>query len=173
MKIMIKQLAIIAIIITSIYAQFPGDPRDPGDHRDHGMQGDSKDHGIGRREKIEELRIWKMTTFLDLSTEQAMQFFPILKDHEKKMFKIMKKQQEEMQALSEKCSDENYNPSDKEIEELMTQWNKVGKQLEEEKTNFVLNDLNFLTNQQKVKYIVFDSRFKSHLLRALREHKQK
>lgn len=170
MKIMIKQLAIIAIIITSIYAQCTGVPGDPGDH---GMQGDSKDHKIGRREKIEELRIWKMTTFLDLSTEQAMQFFPILKDHEKKMFKIMKKQQEDMQAISEKCSDENYNPSDQEIEELMTRWNKVGKQLEKEKTNFVLNDLDFLTNQQKVKYIVFDSRFKSHLLRALREHKQK
>ena len=172
MKLSIKQLIFGILLITGLFAQFPGDPNDrpepgmpPGEPGQRG--------GFGRRERIEEIRIWKMTNYLDLTTEQAVQFFPVLKEHEARMFAIIDKQQEVLAKLVEKCNDAKYDPSDKDVAEILTTYEKFDVQLKNEKSDFVKNKLGFLSNQQKVKYIVFDSRFKSHLLRALKEQNEK
>lgn len=172
MRKMIQQILFSILLISGLFAQFPGEPND---HMEPSMPaGEKGDRGrFGRRERIEEVRIWKMTNYLDLSTDQAIQFFPELKEHEARVAVIFDKQQKILTNLKEKCNDENYNPSDKEIVEILKTYETFDEQLKNEKSDFVKNKLGFLTNKQKVKYIVFDSRFKSHLLRALKEHNKK
>lgn len=171
MRLPIKQIIIGMILIIGAYAQFPGDPND---RPEPGMPpGEPGSMGFDRREKIEEIRIWKMTTYLDLTTDQAVKFFPLLKEHEARMYSIIEKQQKATEELINKCQDEKYNPSDKEIVDFFNIYEKFDAKVKKEKSDFVKNKLEFLTNQQKVKYIVFDSRFKSHLLQALKEHNRK
>ena len=124
----------------------------------------------GRRERIEELRIWKMTEFLDLSPEQAENFFPVLKEHDEKIFTLVKEKKDLLEELYHESKSEDYHPSDEEISQVLNKLNKIDLKIETEKRRFIKENLNFLTNQQRVKYLLFDSRFKSHLLRALREH---
>ncbi len=162
MKIQFKIIILSLILFSSItYAQFP-----------RNSKGKSGWRNSGRREKIEELRIWKMTSFLDLTTEQAIKFFPSLKNHDDKVFKLIKNQHKYLNEISEKCVKEDYDPSDKDVLSIYKKMEKIKRKIEEEENDFIQNKLDYLTNQQKVKYIVFDSRFKSHLLRALREHQQ-
>lgn len=125
----------------------------------------------GRRERIEELRIWKMTEFLDLSPEQAEKFFPALKKQDKKNRKIFKEHKNLMEEMYEKSQKENFDPSDEDVVKILNTMDKLDRNMKKSQREFIENDLDFLTNQQKVKYIIFDSRFKSHLLNALREHK--
>lgn len=166
-----RQIVIALFLVTGLFAQFPGDPND---RPEPGMPPDEpRQRNFDRREKIEELRIWKMTNYLNLSSEQAIRFFPILKEHEDRMFTIIDSQRDLLEKLIEQCNDDNYNPTDKEITEILETHEKFDSQIKQEKADFVKNKLDFLSNQQKVKYIVFDSRFKSHLLRALKEHNQK
>jgi hypothetical protein len=156
----LKTFLIFVILAANIYGQFPGNPGPPPE--ENGRRFD-------RREKIEELRIWKMTSFLDLSTDQAVKFFPLLKEHEEKIFKIIQQHHSEVEKITQKCIQEDYNPTDKELNDLIDAWEKNDIRIKKAQSEFVKKDLDFLTNQQKLKYIIFDSRFKSHLLRALKE----
>ncbi len=155
MKIKAHHLLIIILMLFSFAAaQFP---------RHHDM-GD-KD----RREKIEELRIWKMTEFLDLTPEQAEKFFPLLKEHDKQTYRIVREHHKLLRDLYDKTKEEDYNPSDREIEKIIKEMREIDDKIKTENLKFI-QEIDFLTNRQRVKYIVFDSRFKSHLLKALREH---
>ena len=157
MKIKFNQIIILMLILVSFtFAQF----RD-GDKR----------MDKGRRERIEELRIWKMTEFLDLSPEQAEQFFPALKKQDKKNYKIIKEHKALMDEMYKKSQKANFNPSDEDVVKILDKIDHVDRYMKKSQREFIENNLDFLTNHQKVKYIIFDSRFKSHLLNALRGQK--
>jgi len=155
MKIKTSQLLIIILIFFSLAtAQFP---------RHHDKWDKDK------REKIEELRIWKMTEFLDLTPSQAEKFFPLLKEHDKRTFRIIRQKHKLLRDLYGKTKEEDYNPSDQEVDKILEEMRGIDDKIKTENLTFI-KEIDFLTNRQRVKYIVFDSRFKSHLLKALKEH---
>ncbi len=153
-----KIIGMLLLINSLVFAQFPGD----GPRRRPLMR--------ERHEKIEKLRIWKMTEFLDLTTEQAGKFFPALKELDEKTSDLFDKRYKLMDDILEKSKQKEYNPSDKELEKILKKLDQYDKKIKEIKMTFVREELDYLTNQQKVKYLVFDIKFKSHLIRALRDH---
>ena len=157
MKIKFNQIIILMLVFVSFtFAQFHDNDRRMDECR---------------REQIEELRIWKMTEFLDLTPEQAEKFFPALKKQDKKIHKIFKERKKIIGEIYKKSQNVNYNPSDEDIIKLLDNLQVLENKKKHADRKFIENKLEFLTNQQKVKYIIFDSRFKSHLLNALRQHK--
>ena len=120
-----------------------------------------------RREQMESLRIWKMTEFLDLTPEQAKRFFPRLKEYEARIHENMNKQRDIMKKIYELGKDKDYKATDKEVKEYAWQLANLEKDIAEQKAKFVIDIGDVLTENQQLKFIVFDNRFRNRLMRSI------
>ncbi len=120
-----------------------------------------------RRDKMEQLRIWKMTEFLDLTTDQATEFFPLIRQHEKKILKFHNQQREIMQEINDKINNENYKPTEQEVNLIIDKIGNTERKILKERSIFLKSLNKVLTKEQQLRVIVFESRFKRHLMRAL------
>jgi Spy/CpxP family protein refolding chaperone len=116
----------------------------------------------GRRERLETMRIWKMTEFLDLSTEQSEKFFPMLREFEENVREEQKKQRK---LISEIYTD--YTPTESDVEKLISQLADSERNIINTKEKFIISLSEVLTPEQQIKYIVFDIRFRSDLVKSL------
>jgi len=122
-----------------------------------------------RRERLETLRIWKMTEFLDLSSEKSAAFFPKLKDFEKYIRSKQEKQRELMQEITEKINESDYSPNKSDVKKLTHQLAEIEKDIIDQKEEFI-NDLStVLTPEQQLKYIIFENRFRRNLMKTLNQ----
>lgn len=122
-----------------------------------------------RRERLKTLRIWKMTEFLDLSSEQSTAFFPKLKDFEKYIRSKQKKQRELIQEITEKINESDYSPKRSDVKKLIHQLAEIEKDIINQKEEFI-NDLStVLTPEQQLQYIVFENRFRRKLMKTLNQ----
>ncbi len=127
------------------------------------------DHNPERRERLETLRIWKMTEFLDLSSEQSAAFFPKLKDFEKYIRSKQKKQGELMQEITEKINKSDYSPNKSDVKKLTHQLAEIEKDIITQKEEFINNLSTVLTPEQQLKYIIFENRFRRNLMKTLNQ----
>ncbi len=122
-----------------------------------------------RRERLKTLRIWKMTEFLDLSSEQSTAFFPKLKDFEKYTRSKQKKQRELIQEITEKINESDYSPKRSDVKKLIHRLAEIEKDIINQKEEFI-NDLStVLTPEQQLQYIVFENRFRRKLMKTLNQ----
>lgn len=133
-----------------------------------------------RVEQMEALRIWKMTEFLDLDTEQSTQFFPRLKEHENIIHEIQKKQRDMMTEIYKEIDKEDSQISQADIKTYAHKMAEAEKEIVKEKERFINSLGDILTEKQQAKFIVFENRFRNRLMRSLnmphddeRSHKRK
>jgi len=120
-----------------------------------------------RREQMEALRIWKMTEYLELSTEQSAQFFPRLKEFEDILHESQNKQRDIMKSIYELLKDENFTPSEQEVKNYAKQLADLEKEISDKKEAFIINIGDVLREDQQLKFIVFDNRFRNRLMRSI------
>jgi len=127
-----------------------------------------------RREQMEALRIWKMTEFLELTSDQSTRFFPRLREMEAGIRKNLDKQRDIMIEINKQTEDPNYKANPADVKKYAHHLAELEKEIVTDKENFILNCADVLTTQQQLKFIIFENRFRNRLMRSLSrsdEHK--
>jgi len=134
----------------------------------------------GRMEQMEALRIWKMTEFLDLNPDQSAQFFPLLKQHEKLIRENQDKQRGMMAEIYEMVNNKDTRINSADVKKYAKKLAELEKDIVNQKESFILSLGDVLTENQQMKFIVFENRFRNRLMRSLyqphgpeRPHKRK
>jgi hypothetical protein len=147
-KIIMAGLALILLSSSLIYAQGPGGPPER------------------RREKLQDLAIWKMLEVLDLSQEQTDKFLPALRE--------MQKQEARLQEERKKMFDEleramTQGGGEKEVRQIISQVRQLGRQGEEIRERFFTQAESILTIQQLGRLVLFQDRFERRMRETMRE----
>ena len=122
------------------------------------------------RERMEMMKMWKMTEYLDLSEEQAEKFFPMYRTLSKEL-EEMSIQQREVMMNKKEILDGDKEIQGKEINKIVQNASEVEKKKIDKKQEFIEGLDDVLTARQKAKYVVFEIRFKTQLRDAIR-HKR-
>lgn len=154
-------ILMVTLFVVSGYCQEEFPPPSP--------EGDMPFHKPAR-ERMEMMKIWKMTEFLDLSEEQAEKFFPRYKALSKELEEMSKQQREVMMAIKEILKGDK-EIQGKEIDKIVQKASEIEKKKIDKKQEFIEGLGDVLTARQKAKYIVFEIRFKNQLREAIR-HKR-
>jgi hypothetical protein len=150
---------LIAIFLTSIFAQEQMDKVD-------------RDKMEIRKERMEQLNnqrqstmIGVQTTYLNLSTEQAEQFFPMQNEYKNKVNEVQKKYRKKVADLRMKTKDAAKFDVDKAI--------KLQKEMKDQlavlEANFLKKTVNVLSNEQRTKLVFQQEKLKSQMAKLLEE----
>jgi len=123
------------------------------------------------RRDIENMRIWKMTQFLELSTEQSTKFFPIFNDFQSKREKFEEEQGEMMRRLGELVESEEEHES--EIKRLMSGLVKNRERMVSRQDEFRREAGKVLSLKQQAKLIIFEERFRREMHRMIEDIKMR
>lgn len=156
------RIAILTIIfLTSIFAQ-------------EQMDKVNRDKMEIRKERMEQLNnqrqstmIGVQTTYLNLSTEQAEQFFPMQNEYKNKVNEVQKKYRKKVADLRMKTKDAAKFDVDKAI--------KLQKEMKDQlavlEANFLKKTVNVLSNEQRTKLVFQQEKLKSQMAKRAFEEK--
>jgi len=147
-KMALAALALILLSSSLICAQGPGGPPER------------------RKEKLQDLAIWKMLEVLDLSQEQTDKFLPALREMQKQEARL---QEERKKMLDELERAMTQGGSEKEVRQIISQVRQLGKQGEEIRERFFTQAESILTIQQLGRLVLFQDRFERRMREMMRE----
>jgi len=113
------------------------------------------------RRDIENMRIWKMTQYLELSTEQSTKFFPIFNDFQRKREALEEERGEMMRRLGELVESEEEHES--EIKRLMSGLAKNRERMVSRQDEFRREAAKVLSLKQQAKLVLFEEHFKREI----------
>lgn len=122
-----------------------------------------------RRKRMEKFRTWKMTEYLDLTPDQSQQFFPRLNQYEKKIHQNHREIKKLVMEINDKFDNENYKPTEKDYQHYLDRFMKIEKRRLEHKKEFLENVDSILSTEQKIKFLIFDDKFKHDIMLKLRK----
>jgi Spy/CpxP family protein refolding chaperone len=117
------------------------------------------------RKDIENMRIWKMTQYLELSTEQSTKFFPLFNDFQRKREKLEGERGEMMRQLGELVDSESVSES--KIKKLMSDLAKNQQKMFELPQEFRREAGEVLTTRQQAKLVLFEEWFREEIRRMV------
>ncbi|HPC36645.1 MAG TPA: hypothetical protein P5268_06380 [Candidatus Marinimicrobia bacterium] len=120
-----------------------------------------------RREKMETLRIYKMTEFLALTPEQSEKFFPKLKQYEDNVRKMQHQQRQLVQEIDQITQNTDTTITESDVKKYLRAIAQIEKDIISEKEKFISGLSSILTPSQQLKYMIFDNRFRRHLMKSL------
>jgi len=126
-------------------------------------------HGMdkNRRQKLENLRIWKMTEFLDLSSEQSTVFFPKLHEYEKAIRKKQGERNRLLREMFEKSEKPDFQPTSEEVRKTARRLVEIDMDIIKLKEQFILSISDVLTPVQQMRYMYFETQFRECLMQTL------
>ena len=149
-----KQLLILSIFLTSIFAQGQMQRKNAEDMEKMEM----------RKKRMEQLQNQKestmigiQTNYLNLSPEQAQQFFPMQKEYKDQVREAQKKYRDKVGKLRSKAKDISKFDVDTAIKYQLEMKEEVAR-LESE---FLRNTTSVLSNEQRTKLVFQEERMKS------------
>jgi len=153
-----RNILLAAIFFTSIFAQGQMDQRNMSD----------EDKMEVRKKRMEQLQNQKestmigiQTNYLDLSPEQAQQFFPMQKKYKDLVREAQKQYREKVGKLRSKAKDASKFDVDTAIKYQLEMKEEIAK-LESE---FLKNTTSVLSNEQRAKLVFKEERMKSEALK--------
>ena len=121
-----------------------------------------------RREQLESLRIWKMTEFMELTSEQSTVFFPKLHEFEQSLREQQKQQEILLKKIHGRLDNREQEFTQAEVDQLIIDLMKLQKHILEKRQKFMQSLESDLRPEQQAKYIIFESQFKHRLMRMMR-----
>lgn len=118
---------------------------------------------------IEEVRIWRITQELDLTSEQATQLFPKLHEF-RKVERDFRKQR--MQLLSEMRILLHRGASNQEIRNVVEQYRAVHIKKIEQEVKSLKEVEKILTPVQQAKFLIFEDEFTREILDMIKHIKK-
>ncbi len=131
----------------------------------HGQESDSRDP----REIIEKVRIYRLTKELDLSTEQAIEFFPKLNELQKIDNEFREQRREILVHLKELLGT---GAPDNEITESLGAYERILRDRVECEINKMREIRTMLTPSQQAKYLIFQDEFEREIREMIKEVKR-
>ena len=157
-----KQLLILSIFLTSIFAQGQMQRKNADDMKKMEL----------RKKRMEQLQDQKestmigiQTNYLDLSPEQAQKFFPMQKEYKDLVREAQKLYREKVGKLRSKAKDVSNFDVDTAIEYQLEMKKEVAK-LESE---FLKNTSSVLTNEQRARLVYQEEKLKSEAAKRMAE----
>jgi len=121
----------------------------------------------GPENRLEMLRIWKLTEFLGLDQDQAAQFYPALQAHREAMRGIDSSVVNLHKSIFQQVNQGDVSP------QQVVEWRQELLALQQKKVAqeqaFLKSLPQYLTPEQQAKYLVFEWRFQQMLRNAIRE----
>ena len=155
-----KQLLILSIFLTSVFAQAQMQRKNAEDMEKMEM----------RKKRMEQLQNQKVSTmiglqtnYLDLSPEQAQKFFPMQKEYKDLVRKVQKQYREKVGKLRSKTKDVSKFDVDTAIKYQLEMKEELAK-LESE---FLKNSSSVLSNEQRTKLVFQEERMKSEAVKRV------
>ena len=155
-----KQLLILSIFLTSMFAQGQLQRKNAEDIEKMEM----------RKKRVEQLQNQKestmiglQTNYLDLSPEQAQQFFPMQKEYKDQVREAQKQYREKVGKLRSKAKDVSKFDVDTAIKYQLEMKEELAK-LESE---FLKNTTSVLSNEQRTKLVFQEERMKSEIAKRV------
>jgi hypothetical protein len=149
-----KQLLILSIFLTSIFAQGQLQRKNSEDMEKMEM----------RKKRVEQLQNQKestmiglQTNYLDLSPEQAQQFFPMQKEYKDQVREATKQYREKVGKLRSKAEDVSKFDVDTAIKYQL----EMKEELAKIESEFLKNTTSVLSNEQRTKLVFQEERMKS------------
>ena len=115
---------------------------------------------------IEKVRIYRLTKELDLSTEQAIEFFPKLNELQKVDREFRSKQQQLLEELKILIND---SAPEGEIIEVLTKYEDAFKNRLERQVIKIQELRKMLTPNQQARYLIFQDEFEREIKRMIQE----
>lgn len=131
----------------------------------YGQEGDSRDPG----EIIEKLRIYRLTKELDLTTEQAIVFFPKLNELQKIDGEFREQRRDILIHLEELL---NVGAPDTDVMEALDTYEDLLKNRVDRQINKMGEIRKILTPRQQAKYLIFQDEFEREIKAMIREVKR-
>lgn len=123
------------------------------------------------RENIEMLRMWKLLEALDLSSEQSMQFLPMMKEFQDARKSFADKRKQYLTELEKALESEEKD--EKKIKENLEALEKVRKEFHKEMEGFFEQTKSILTLEQRARMHLFEERFERRLKNTIRRMRHK
>jgi len=149
-----KQLLILSIFLTSVFAQGQMQRKNAEDMEEMEIR---KKRMEQLQDKKESTMIGIQTNYLDLSPEQAQQFFPMQKEYKDQVREAQKQYREKVGKLRSKAKDASKFDVDTAIKYQLEMKEELAK-LESE---FLKNTTSVLSNEQRTKLVFQEERMKS------------
>jgi len=124
-----------------------------------------------KRERIENMMIWRLTDQLELKTEQAEVFFPIYREH----ISNLKKINEDQKKIADKIRsdvDDNRSFSKTGVRNILIKYNNLEEKKLDQKKQFILKVENILDPKQVAILGVFKHRMMKEMGKELKGFKE-
>jgi hypothetical protein len=155
-----KQLLILSIFLTSVFAQGQMQRKNAEDLEKMEMR---KKRMEELQDKKESTMIGIQTNYLDLSPEQAQQFFPIQKEYKDLVREAQKQYREKVGKLRSKAKDASKFDVDTAIKYQL----EMKKELAKLESEFLKNTTSILSNEQRTKLVFQEERMKSETVKRV------
>ncbi len=119
-------------------------------------------------QRLEMMKMWRLTEELDLSEEQAGKFFPRYNALEKDIIEINQDQKKRLDILRKK-ENSGKEISQKELDNIMKEMSDLEQQKIQKKQQFFEDLDDFLTTDQRALYLGFEQRFMEDLRKGMRD----
>ena len=149
-----KQLLILSIFLTSVFGQAQMQRKNAEDMEKMEMR---KKRMEQLQDKKESTMIGIQTNYLDLSPEQAQQFFPLQKEYKDQVREAQKQYREKVGKLRSKAKD----ASKFDVETAIKYQLEMKEELAKLESEFLKNTTSVLSNEQRTKLVFQEERMKS------------
>jgi len=119
------------------------------------------------RERLQTVKIWRLTEEVGLTSEQSEKFFPLYNQHQKAIDELEIKRGEILNRLENLA--ENDNSQNSEISDAMAAFERSSQDLIQEKVRFFNELSKVLDTRQKARWLVFEERFKQRIQEIIQD----
>jgi hypothetical protein len=116
-------------------------------------------------ERLEMMKIWRMTEYLELSAEQAEQFFPLLKEHDRTIKDILDNKLDLEKSFRKKLENDE-SLTEGELNDFLDQLFEFDQAVQLERQEYLLRFKDVLNTKQIGKLALFGHVFRDEI----REH---
>jgi Spy/CpxP family protein refolding chaperone len=128
---------------------------------------DAKNPHEKAQERIQMIKMWKMTEALKLDREEAARFFAIVNQHEENKRKLRRELQEDMNKLRNLMRETH--PPEKELRDLVSRIKTKNRDFRELRLKQDEEEIALLKPEQQARYILFQIDFHRDMENMIRE----
>ena len=116
------------------------------------------------QERVNTMRMWKLTEYLDLSEEQADTFFPRTREHQEEADKLTQRRRQLYDDFQKKIDEGEVK--DKDVDQFLDEMARLEKAHVDLRIDHIRGFKDILTDEQLAKFAVF----REHFRREVRQH---